>query len=166
MTQTQTHPLQLAELHLPSPPDLWPLAWGWWVSALALILSAALIYFVARQLQQKRRQQAARKLALARLKQAGSVSEINTLLRQTALTYFPRAQVAGLNGNAWLTFLDHQLQPQHQGFIALSETWTTAMYAPQVENDILSHCRAQAVIWVKHLQLPQHAPNDQGESHV
>ncbi|KDM90711.1 DUF4381 domain-containing protein [Photobacterium galatheae] len=161
MTQTQTHPLQLADLHLPSPPDLWPLAWGWWVSALVFILSATLIYFIMRQIQHKRRQQSAKKLALIRLKQAGSVSEINTLLRQTALTYFPRSQVAGLNGNAWLAFLDHQLPEQYQGFTAFSDTWTHAMYAPHVQDDMLNRCRSQAVLWVRHMNLPQHSPSDQ-----
>ncbi|NAW64151.1 DUF4381 domain-containing protein [Photobacterium halotolerans] len=161
MAQTHTHPLQLADLHLPALPDPWPLAWGWWASALLIIILLTLLYLVVSHLKVRRNLKAGKNQALAQLKRAQSVSEINTLLRQAALTYFPREQVAGLSGHHWMAFLDHQLPEQHQGFVSLNDAWTQALYASKVGDDIHNACRHQAEIWLRHAlppRSPQHTP--------
>lgn len=160
MAQTQTHPLQLADLHLPAIPDPWPLAWGWWASALLIIALFTLLYIVLNHIKTQRGLKKGKKQALNQLKHTQSVSEINTLLRQAALTYFPRDQVAGLSGYQWMAFLDHQLAEQHQGFVSLNDAWTQALYASETEEDIRDACRHQAEIWLKHAlppRFPQHS---------
>ena len=43
-------------------------------------------------------------------------SEMSELLRRTMLAYAPRAEVAGLTGDAWLAWLDRDFdQPRFQG---------------------------------------------------
>ncbi|WP_120512896.1 DUF4381 domain-containing protein [Photobacterium salinisoli] len=174
MAQTHTHPLQLAELHLPAMPDPWPLAWGWWASALLIIILLALLYLVVNHLKAVHGIKAGKKQALQQLKHTHSVSEINTLLRQAALTYFPREQVAGLSGHHWMAFLDHQLTEQHRGFVSLNDAWTQALYASETEDGIRNACRHQAEIWLRHAlppRFPQHIPvikegTAKGDRHV
>ncbi|WP_311567489.1 DUF4381 domain-containing protein [Photobacterium arenosum] len=167
MAQTHTHPLQLADLHLPALPDPWPLAWGWWASALLVIILLALLYLVVNQLKARRGLKAGKKQALRQLKHAQSVSELNTLLRQAALTYFPREQVAGLSGHQWMAFLDHRLPEQHRGFVLLNDAWTQALYASETRDDIRDACRHQAEIWLRHAlppRIPQHTPAMKGDA--
>lgn len=115
---TTTDPLsQLRDIHLPDPVGLWPLAWGWWVliALLAAALLAGFLYWRRHKRQRRYRQQAKAELESAyRLyRENGEVAlylqNLSLVLRRAALTAFPRRQVAGLKGQAWLEFLDQSL---------------------------------------------------------
>ena len=109
-----TNPLaDLRDIHLPEPVSWWPPAPGWWLLvALSLVVVAGLLW-----LWRYRRRQTPRRVALAELTRlradfqrdgdgAAVATGISALLRRLALTHFPRSQVAGLVGDAWLQFLD------------------------------------------------------------
>ncbi|MCB1720092.1 MAG: DUF4381 domain-containing protein, partial [Candidatus Competibacteraceae bacterium] len=109
-----TNPLaDLRDIHLPEPVSWWPPAPGWWLLvALSLVVVAGLLW-----LWRYRRRQTPRRVALAELTRlradfqrdgdgAAVATGISALLRRLALTHFPRGQVAGLVGDAWLQFLD------------------------------------------------------------
>ena len=109
-----TNPLaDLRDIHLPEPVSWWPPAPGWWLlAALSLVVIAGLLW-----LWRYRRRQTPRRVALAELTRlradfqrdgdgAAIAAGISTLLRRLALAHFPRTQVAGLVGDAWLQFLD------------------------------------------------------------
>ncbi len=88
----------------PAPISLMPQTIGWPILALLLI---GLITFVVWRLQRKRRAEAYRVAALTALDSAkGDAETVARILRQTALTAFPRTDVASLYGSDWLTFLD------------------------------------------------------------
>lgn len=102
---------QLHDLHTPQPPGIWPWAWGWWllIFSLALILTGS-----GFGLQLYRRRQVKRDFLwrLHQLELAYQQQPLNThaielalLLKQVALYYYPRDQVASLHGQAWLDFL-------------------------------------------------------------
>ncbi|MGA1188950.1 MAG: DUF4381 domain-containing protein [Pseudomonadales bacterium] len=105
---------QLRDIHLPPDVPAWPPAIGWWfVAGLALIL---LLVLLAR-LWHRWRANAYRREALRacqliedRIKSAldyrSIIIEIATLLKRTALTAFPRSEVAVLSGDAWILFLE------------------------------------------------------------
>lgn len=105
---------QLKDIHLPDAIGWWPLAPGWYAIILLLFLgSFVIIFFLKRYYvrglarrealkvvalyQQQYQNDANDKLAAARL------SEI---LKRTALVYFPRKNVASLQGDAWIDFLN------------------------------------------------------------
>lgn len=94
----------LEPLPEPEPVPLWPQTAGWlW---LGLILLALAIWLVRRWLL-RWRANAYRRAALRQVGAAGEdPSILAAILRRTALAAFPRAQVAGLYGEAWLAFLD------------------------------------------------------------
>jgi hypothetical protein len=105
---------QLRDWHLPDPISWWPPAPGWW--ALSILILAGLVW-LAHRVRRRHRQGAAARSALdelSALRAAFSADRdarafavgISGLLRRLALQRFPREQVAGLSGEAWLDFLD------------------------------------------------------------
>ncbi len=109
--------LPLRDLHLPDAIGWWPLATGWWV--LIGLLFAMLLVWTWLWLK-KRKRDAARRYAMRELD--GYVADFrrdgdairfglraSELLRRAMLAYAPRADVASLTGEAWLTWLDRDL---------------------------------------------------------
>jgi len=82
-----------------------------------LVVASALLI---RTWLQRRARSAARRRALRQLEESRSAyayhgnpvtlgAEVSELLRRTMLAYAPRAEVAGLTGDAWLAWLDSDL---------------------------------------------------------
>jgi hypothetical protein len=104
-------PLPLRDIHLPEPVGGWPPAIGWWLLLLGLVAITAL---VAWRIRRGRRmtpvRRALRELEALRADPALSPNEklrrLSILLRRIALTLYPRQEIAGLTGDAWLRWLD------------------------------------------------------------
>jgi hypothetical protein len=112
---------QLRDIHLPAPVDWWPPAPGWWLLGLLLLalLGAISAWALRRRRRRRYRRVALREVdaAYARWQQHNDartfLQELNRLLKQAALSAFPPARVAALNGAQWLEFLDSTLpRPQ------------------------------------------------------
>lgn len=109
--------IPLRDLHLPELIGTWPFAPGWWVLITLLALGVG---WLLRESYRKWRRNAARRLALRELARVRGEydsgvdivtlgKELSELLRRAMLAYAPRQQVAGLTGEAWLTWLDQGL---------------------------------------------------------
>lgn len=102
---------QLRDIHLPDAISLWPLAPGWWIAGLLLIL---LLLVACNFLYRSKKRNRYRGLAvreLANLDQyfeqpALYLQHLNQLLKQTALASKSTTDIAALSGNEWLDFLD------------------------------------------------------------
>lgn len=105
---------QLKDIHLPHAIRMWPIAPGWLI--LLAVSLFALGYAVYVWYKAKRKKYTV-KFALAKLSKLEQLllenpekinvaAEVSTLLRRTALYYFPREDIAGLTGGDWLTFLN------------------------------------------------------------
>jgi len=92
----------LRDIVVPPPVPWWPLAPGWWVLLAATVLIAALLGHRALR---RWRANAYRRAALVQLREARSPTDVNTILKRTALAAFPRADVARLAGPAWSNWL-------------------------------------------------------------
>lgn len=107
--------LPLKDIHLPPPVGWWPPAPGWWVLA---ILVPALIYGACRLWRWLRQPHFRRDgmRELERLVSDGTMSplekvqQLSILLRRVALSTRARVEVAGLQGDAWLDWLEGALQ--------------------------------------------------------
>ena len=105
---------QLHDIHLPESIGRWPLAPGWYVLATILIATGLLMGLLCyRHYSYGRAKRAALKELAIYQKQyqhdANSqlcTANISELLKRVALAYYPRTRVAGLQGEAWLIFLN------------------------------------------------------------
>jgi hypothetical protein len=107
---------QLKDIKTPSDSFWWPLAPGWYgLLLLGLIVMAGIGYWIFKRLARKKQLQwLQHELYLIETKltkqDPTAITDCSTLLRRAALSQFPRQDVAGLAGDAWLNFLDETLQ--------------------------------------------------------
>jgi len=104
----------LHEIFLPEPVSWMPQTMGWYVVfGIILFLAGWWVYGRLRRFRANRY----RRLALAELevierelnqpeKRSNALAEIPVLLKKTALSAYPRTDVADLSGEEWLAFLD------------------------------------------------------------
>ncbi|MEZ9763507.1 DUF4381 domain-containing protein [Vibrio splendidus] len=120
--------LDLSPVIAPDAPTWWPLAWGWWAVIITGIVLIALVFFIIKR-RQKNQRAKNEALACFRNSQPSNTLSPNAaqdIVRQAALSYFPRDKVAGLSGDDWLTFLDAQLAKPL--FAAKQSQWQQALY--------------------------------------
>ncbi|MEZ8649049.1 DUF4381 domain-containing protein [Vibrio splendidus] len=121
-------PLDLSPIITPSAPSWWPLAWGWWAVIITAIALIALVFFIVKR---RKNNQQAKQEALSYFSNSQSQDDLSPsaaqdIVRQAALSYFPRDKVAGLSGDDWLAFLDAQLAKPL--FAAKQSQWQQALY--------------------------------------
>ncbi|SMY35174.1 DUF4381 domain-containing protein [Photobacterium andalusiense] len=164
MTQPTTPTLPLADIHLHSAPSYWPLPWGWWVVIIVtLIVIIATGYHYRRRCQHFAAKQEAIKI-LKTLQPDAGLTAINTLLKQAALSYFPRSIVAPLTGIQWLVFLDQHLPTKFQGFVDKQPLWQQGLFSPApLTAEQFNDCRQQALLWLQHA-LPAKTNSHDGNS--
>lgn len=134
---------KLRDIHEPAAVSAWPLATGWWIliGVLAAAAIAALIGRAVRRGDRPARREALRQLH--RLREAyaqhhdsvRTVGEISVLIRRACLARYPRANVAGLTGEAWLAFLDESGRTSEFSK-GVGRLLVNAPYQRQVEGDI------------------------------
>lgn len=128
---------RLRDVHPPPAPSWWPLAPGWWVAlVLVLVLVVIAVRFAPpwwRRLRMRRHLVAALE-AIATRHRAGAaadatVAEVSSLLRLAALVRYPDGDVAGLHGADWIAFLD-ACERAPGRFEAVRGALTVAPYGP------------------------------------
>lgn len=142
------NPLEdLRDIHLPEAISAWPLAIGWYCLMLIIVLSSV---FLAWKLLKKFNKMRAKYAALKKLKAlkhayenkmdaAYIAQQLSILLHRVALAYYPRKRVAGLMGEAWLNFLDEDINVKQQATVFSSKEGrllTTAPYSQTVIDDL------------------------------
>ena len=127
MNPVEDH-LPLRDIHLPEPVPWWPPAPGWWLLLLLLAAVVALAVFLRHRYSRKAVQRAARQ-ALRQIgdayRQSGDskvlVQQLSMWLRRVTLSRYPRQEVAGLTGCAWL-------RPSHFRVVGMG-VWICALWA-------------------------------------
>lgn len=160
MATQSVQQLPLADIHLPQAPNFWPLAWGWWVLFAVVIFSIAVVVTLIRR---KKHADAAQKEALQKLSlitEEQGLPGLNTLLKQAALSYYSRAVVAPLTGEAWLAFLDNQLPAKYSGFSELQPLWLSGLFSnTPLGSDDFQQCKTMTKTWLKHALPPRKLPS-------
>jgi hypothetical protein len=149
----------LEPLIAPQEVGIWPPAPGWYIMGGLLLLGLALLTIIWFR---KRKNKRYRFLALKQLQEIsfaagqnpgpGDIQALNRLLKQTALSTFPREQVASLSGEDWLDFLDRTYKGsifsgQHRALLLDSA------YRKEIQVDIHSDQWIQLIseieTWIK-----------------
>ena len=106
--------INLKDIHLPPAINWWPPAPGWWILAVLFVLLTVLcVWWLRRRYERSRpRVEALRILKDLQLQYEKSPTALTTLrtlsqlLRRTALSFSKQEEVASLQGEDWLKFLD------------------------------------------------------------
>jgi hypothetical protein len=157
MTQTLEQLLDLNPLHLPEAPSWWPIAWGWLSLAGTIVAGIVAVWII---INWRIKRQIPRKTALRLLhasQRQVTPSEAIELLRQAALCYFPRQDIAHLTGLEWYQFLDQQLG--RALFVPKETLWQQALYKKQCTSNPPDSHREQLVedcyLWVSDALPPR-----------
>ncbi len=119
MNSTDPASLQnLNDIVLPIAASWWPLAGGWYflIGLLLIALAWFSYHSIRRWINDRYRRAALRELQLLEAalekpeKRDSSLRQLPTLLKRTALSAYPRSQVASLTGKDWYTFLNSKVQ--------------------------------------------------------
>lgn len=112
MTDPQSLPLR--DIHLPPAPPWWPPAPGWWLLLATLVAGIAFYFWWRRRVRGSALMDA--QLVLLELRGRAPdgdvrvlLQDLSVLLRRLAVSRFPRREIAGVTGEAWLEFLDRPL---------------------------------------------------------
>jgi hypothetical protein len=147
---------QLRDIHLPAQVSWWPLAPGWWLLLAAVGLAVAgLLWWWRRRHNNRWRRQALQEIGRLRAspRAQDSVIALSVLLRRVAISQFPRHQVAALNGDAWLAFLDRTLGAGQEFMSDVGHMLSTAPYVQdaQIEAKTMHALFALSERWVRKL---------------
>lgn len=149
---------QLHDIHLPSPVSMWPLAIGWWLLFISLVLMLFIAWKGYAYWMQKRIQRLfLRQCQLIKQQYEQdqnatlALQSLNFLLKKAALHFYPREQVAALHGETWLDFL--QKTSKHLDIQSVRELFGESIYQKQVHLDIRS-----GFVMVKHWIEQQRKP--------
>lgn len=99
---------QLKGLHIPTTPNIFPLAIGWWLIIICLLILLLGVYFLIYAWVHSLRRQVMRQLK--KIKQISDTKEmlisLNQLAKQLAISRFGREKVAPLYEKEWVTFMN------------------------------------------------------------
>lgn len=132
---------QLNDISLGDPIGIWPLAWGWWLLVLLIIVAVSTaVWLIRRRLMFN----AARRGAITELQAIESqhlsshqrTAAINDVLKRCARHYFEHELVNTLHSGDWIKWLTLQLPEKYQdNFSNEFSDFTEALYASKnVEN--------------------------------
>ncbi|MDF2152689.1 DUF4381 domain-containing protein [Vibrio sp. CAU 1672] len=156
---TSNQPLNLEPLMLPDMPGWLPLAWGWWAMAAGIILLGITFCLYLRW---RTRRLMAKKAALRLLTNSvtpHTASSALEILRQAALSYFPREEIAPLTGSAWYAFLDSHIQESR--FSDKQNQWQAALYQ-QKGHDQHQTLIEDCIFWVEQALPPKKQAKQRG----
>ena len=152
----------LANLHPLREPDLigwWPLAPGWWLLLVTVLLGlATLAYFLVRRY----RANAYRRRALSQLHvlheeyladadASRYITRTNALLKSVALRAYPPRQVAANSGEEWLAFLNNGLQAPER----FHDNFATAAYQKVCPEMDMAQVHRVTRNWIKRHPVAQ-----------
>lgn len=152
---------QLRDIHVPNEVSVWPLDWGWWCLAIAVIIVVAwTVKAICAHIRfNKPRKQALKLLSEISQSQDNWPLALNTLLKRTALSYFPNDNVAQLHGDAWQTFLHSTMKKDNskitQGISLLLEN----SYRQTPRDADFELCQQSVRTWITNATFSKSKPS-------
>jgi len=150
---------QLRAIHLPNPIGWWPPAPGWWIVILAVALLMVWLAWRTwrwwQAMKPKRQALQILKDIETKAKKNSPVNEIcaqvSQLLRRVALTYYPVDEVAGLQNEDWINFLNNH--SKNVNFNAVREHLLVYPYSNQTQAS-LTPLFDRTRTWIKQRRQP------------
>ena len=154
-----TAPLDnLHDFYQPPPPSWRPQTVGWYV---VFAIAALLLLWLALHLYNRWRANRYRREALAELANI-ETTQLSALLKRTALSAWPREEVAALNGARWLSFLDAATHNPLFASAPENRIEEIAFSAVTLSGSEESALRQATATWIKQHKPPKRS----GRQHV
>ena len=165
-----TDPASLQNLNaivLPAPVDWWPLANGWYVVFGIVLIAIGWFGYrsVQRWIANRYRRAALQKLQLlakdiqGEVNRDSSLRQIPILLKRTALSAYPREQVASLTGKDWFGFLNATVRANVRNpsftettFVTLDKISYTRGALGEIDTQAITALLKASRQWLKHHQ--------------
>lgn len=132
--------LPLKDIHLPDEITWWPLAIGWWLLIVLVIVAIVGSYVLYKRLTRQTATKQAKAILLAiRANDSNdillTIKELSVCLRRVAMSVDSREKVAGLVGDVWLDYLDESMDdaPFKTG---IGRLLVDAPYQPLIDGDV------------------------------
>ena len=141
---------QMKDIHTPETIGVWPLAPGYWLLLLSIIVVIVSAIWLFKYYRNSR---AIKKAALAELHQLNTdepelAIAINAILKRAAMSYRNRESIASLAGQHWYDWLDRSMPSADKGKISVL---LTKRYQASGLSDVDKKQLLQlAEIWIKH----------------
>ena len=146
---------QLHDFYQPAPPSWRPQTIGWYV---LFVIAGALLLWLAIHLLRRWRENRYRREALSELART-NVAGLSALLKRTALSAWPREEVASLSGAAWLKFLSDSAHKPLFEKEPENRIEDLAFSSSTLSSEDESELRNAASIWIKHHIPPRRSRN-------
>ena len=143
----------LQDIQLPEQIHNYPLALGWWILIISIIV---LVIFISLKIlkykkKAKLQQQAITQLMASEL----DIDNTLTIVKWAALQYFPRQDVANLYGKNFQVFLTKQLPEKYKNeFEQLCANTLEKRYQTTLKNEEIQNIHHAALLWLKHALPP------------
>jgi len=155
----QATELPLRDIHLPDAISWWPPAMGWWILAVLIPLCGYLIFRLYKRLTRKTALKFAKKQLKSltldeQLTKQEKLIALSSLMRRTAVSLYPRSEVASLTGEAWLNFLDQSI-PIKSFNSDIGWLLTNALYSPADSSHYLAPLFNLCETWLNAQKEPK-----------
>ncbi|USI29915.1 DUF4381 domain-containing protein [Alteromonas macleodii] len=154
----QQDPLaQLRDIHVPTEVNIWPLDWGWWVAIAVFLLALFCLYkaITAHIRHNKARKQALALLESISAQQSNWPVALNSILKRTAMSYYPTQQVAGLYGKQWQAFLTSALKSSDSKLESDLGLLVNNVYQATPNPSDFETCKGAVKNWLLKAKLPK-----------
>ena len=154
----QQDPLaQLRDIHVPTEVNIWPLDWGWWVAIAVFLLALFCLYktITAHIRHNKARKQALALLESISAQQSNWPVALNSILKRTAMSYYPTQQVAGLYGKQWQAFLTSALKSSDSKLESDLGLLVSNVYQATPNPSDFETCKGAVKNWLLKAKLPK-----------
>jgi hypothetical protein len=145
--------LDLRDIHLPDPISWWPIAPGWWLLIVSLLLIIAVIFisrkiYLGKQLKRDIISELENiKLQFNKTQNKSQLAKsLSILLRRASISYYPENNIAGLTGNNWLNYLDITNSNASADRVFQSDTGEVLLSAPYLPDNSIQDYDAKALI--------------------
>jgi len=138
----KTQGLQLRDIHLPSDPGFWPLAPGWWLLIVLLLIVGYLIVRKVINMRQRKHTIQLLQDKLLRLRENFNqhkskhrlAVEISDLLKRFVRHILHDSQATALSGGEWINYLNELTHSEV--FDEFKQELTQAQYSPIIDYDV------------------------------
>jgi len=134
--------LELRDIHLPTDPSMWPLAPGWWILIVLVLVAFYYLFKLLAKIQKTKRLNQLMQDELLSVRESYKkhnnkhklAVDVSTLLNRFVIHVLKDSNASSLSGEAWIAYLNSRVDDQV--FDDFKNELTQAQYQKGVDFDV------------------------------